>query len=155
MRKPNIENAVRQTRSVLECGDLSSSLPTSPRDRFLNPEGIEYFSPGLRGTSYPGSCPQRHRNPERVASNRSSCDMAGGNGCNPFRVERHCGPVSQGSSRTRNPGLSAGIPLGFKRPQPRLVGHAKDLSPHSKTWRRAGARNSIRFNARSSCELHC
>ena len=30
-----------------------------------------------------------------------------------------------------------------------------DKSPHSKTWRPFGARNVLRFNARSSRELHC
>jgi hypothetical protein len=33
-----------------------------------NPKGIESFSPGLRGTSYPGVRIRRHHNPERVAS---------------------------------------------------------------------------------------
>ena len=33
-----------------------------------NPEGIPSFSPGLRGTSYPGLIVARFLNPERVAS---------------------------------------------------------------------------------------
>jgi hypothetical protein len=33
----------------------------------INPNGIEAFSPGLRGTSYPGDSGENH-NPERVES---------------------------------------------------------------------------------------
>jgi hypothetical protein len=35
---------------------------------FANPKGIESFSPGLRGTSYPGVRIQKIHNPERVES---------------------------------------------------------------------------------------
>jgi hypothetical protein len=42
-----------------------------------NPEGIESFSPGLRGTSYPGSEPSKIPNPERVAPNRSRTTVPG------------------------------------------------------------------------------
>jgi REP element-mobilizing transposase RayT len=34
-----------------------------------NPNGIQSLSPGLRGTSYPGSVPNKNHNPERVESN--------------------------------------------------------------------------------------
>ncbi len=43
-------------------------------------------------------------------------------GCNPFRVGLVRHPVSQGSSKTRNPGLNDAIPLGLK------------LTRRNKTW---------------------
>ena len=42
-----------------------------PAARF-NPKGIASQSPGLRGTSYPGSTPPKDHNPERVAPMRGT-----------------------------------------------------------------------------------
>jgi folylpolyglutamate synthase/dihydropteroate synthase len=46
-------------------GEFRNEAPVLP---FNNPEGIASFSPGLRGTSYPGFESPRPHNPERVAS---------------------------------------------------------------------------------------
>src|SRR6266581_3273109 len=74
-----------------------------------NPKGIPQQSPGLRGTSYPGIMRPIDDNPERVEAH--------GNG-SATRPQPRWGcetpaTFTQGSSRTRNPGLCCGIPLGF------------------------------------------
>ena len=63
-----------------------------------NPKGIQSFSPGLRGTSYPGLVVAGFLNPERVAA---MVLTVGARGCNPFRVGGLCGRLSQG--RTARP----------------------------------------------------
>src|ERR1035437_3428373 len=53
--------------NVLTFGTMAQlKIPFTP---FRNPNGIPSFSPGLRGTSYPGSVPNKNHNPERVESN--------------------------------------------------------------------------------------
>jgi hypothetical protein len=57
-----------------------------------NPKGIVSFSPGLRGTSYPGYAARVNFNPNGVASFRSR------RGHNPVGVEIFSTDSSQGSS---------------------------------------------------------
>src|SRR5712691_13001436 len=57
------------------------SLPASWMGNGANPEGILQQSPGLRGTSYPGSIASGRANPNGVAS------VGGDHGHNPVGVE--------------------------------------------------------------------
>src|SRR6266853_5822362 len=57
------------------------SLPASWMGNGANPEGILQQSPGLRGTSYPGSIASGRANPNGVAS------VGGERGHNPVGVE--------------------------------------------------------------------
>src|SRR6266478_5157872 len=58
------------------------SLPASWMGNGANPEGILQQSPGLRGTSYPGSIASGRANPNGVAS------VGGERGHNPDGVEK-------------------------------------------------------------------
>ena len=49
-------------------GFQALSLPTSQDRDSVNPKGIASFSPGLRGTSYPGNRIKYHFNPNGVAA---------------------------------------------------------------------------------------
>src|SRR5437016_554035 len=64
----------------------------SPPDFSANPKGIVSSSPGLRGTSYPGSGESECPNPNGVASHRSRQRH------NPVGVDADSTTVSQGSS---------------------------------------------------------
>ena len=59
---------------------------------FRNPNGIESFSPGLRGTSYPGLTDQDAPTPTGLRHTGRA------EGCNPFRVDDVWFTISQGSS---------------------------------------------------------
>src|SRR5262245_50973611 len=79
----------------------------------MNPEGISALSPGLRGTSYPGSNVEISTNPEGVAAITSTRLKKTASNCrNPFGVENIFGTLTQGSA-SRNPGLEAAIPSGL------------------------------------------
>ena len=73
----------------------------------LNPNGIQAFSPGLRGTSYPGSGEWVRANPNGVVSAPSKRRR------NPVGVEIQPGNISQGSSFLATLGLDEAIPLGL------------------------------------------
>ena len=83
----------------------------------FNPERIGALSPGLRVCELPWVGSNRiFLNPERVAPRFHPFSAA----TPRLRAATlsgldHLPHHSQGSSRTRNPGLSDGIPLGFKR----------------------------------------
>ena len=84
---------------------------------FFNPEGIAALSPGLRGTSYPGNA--RHKKPTLKGLKHPYHDPMAleipERAPTPSGLRRIAFVPTQGSSPTRNPGLSAGIPLGFKQ----------------------------------------
>jgi hypothetical protein len=74
-------------------------------------KGVKSFSPGLRGTSYPGISTEEATNSNGVAS-RTTCES----GCNSVGVERYL-DFDPGLLVPRNPGLkdetpSALIPSG-------------------------------------------
>ena len=76
---------------------------------FFNPKGIASVSPGLaRGAPTLGAHRKRFFNPNGVAS--STC----GTTMQPLQGGPRFVRLTQGSSRTRNPGLMDGIPSGFK-----------------------------------------
>ena len=58
--RPDFAGKPRRTRCIFEVGTPRRGIRGEARiafnvARFANPKGIESFSPGLRGTSYPGS----------------------------------------------------------------------------------------------------
>jgi hypothetical protein len=72
-------------------------------------KGLWNPAQGCESASYPGFAVKTGINPERVVANgRVDMDPT------PLGLKQFP-PFSQGSSRTRNPGLKDGIPLGFKR----------------------------------------
>jgi hypothetical protein len=78
------------------------------------PEGIKYFSPGLRVCEVLRS---EIPNPGRVAS------KIGFDRSNPVGVDDFFDSVSQGSSQTRNPGLKDTIPLESQLSRKTLAGY--------------------------------
>ena len=103
----------KDAKSFMERGPAPARIFYGP---FSILKGLEHSAQSCESASYPGSVrgkfPStlkglqhdrsrlRHRPPTRALQ--------------PFQGWTILGPRSQGSSRTRNPGLSAGIPLGFK-----------------------------------------
>jgi hypothetical protein len=101
---------------------LDHVITRQPAGATDNPEGIASLSPGLARTAPTlGASCKMILNPDGVASVRCGrwC-------CNPFRVVISFHAPTQGSSPTRNPGLSAGIPSGFPG---RRAGRAGDDTP--------------------------
>jgi hypothetical protein len=74
-----------------------------------NPKGIVSFSPGLRGTSYPGCERGTEHNPEGVVSTAIRQRH------NPFRVVNYIAGLPRVGARRANPGLNSAIPLGLLR----------------------------------------
>ena len=109
-------------RQVLDCASAHLPLPTTSRRHLLNPNGIPSVSPGLRVRELPWVGGQSQANPERVASRGVDFTTRR---CNPVGVEDLFAARSQGSSRTRNPGLVDSIPLGLAEKQAGVVGKAK------------------------------
>src|SRR6266446_2534745 len=71
-------------------------------------KGLNNSAQGCESASYPGIVSENAHNPEGVAEKPPrSCR------CNPVGVVKHFGDLTQGSSRTRNPGLNYRIPSGF------------------------------------------
>ena len=78
--------------------------------RRANPKGIVSFSPGLRGTSYPGLGNRMYLNPERVESLANVCDATlSGLGKGNLATQ------GRPSLNRANPGLNDPIPSGLKR----------------------------------------
>ena len=79
-------------------------------------KGLEHSAQGCESASYPGSVRGKFPSTlkglqhDRSRLRRRPPTRA----LQPFQGWTILGPRSQGSSRTRNPGLSDGIPLGFK-----------------------------------------
>ena len=74
-----------------------------------NPNGIFSFSPGLRGTSYPGSSQNEYPNPNGVASDSADRATTTPSGLETILLN------TQGSLRKLgNPGLEDAIPLGLE-----------------------------------------
>ena len=105
--RPSLTRANPGLRDPIPLGLLKF---TDLKPLFRNPEGIVSFSPGLRGTSYPGKTCKKKRNPEGVAAKALLGSHSTPSGLAFF------GDYSQGSSSpTRaNPGLRDPIPLGLK-----------------------------------------
>ncbi len=91
--------------------------------------------------AYPGCVVQNDFQPQRgcILSFRRGC-------CNPFRVVNFYPHPTQGSSPTRNPGLSAAIPLGLPGSR---AGRAGDDTPEparkTRLTRGGGRRNVARL----------
>src|SRR5688572_18345151 len=77
----------------------------------MNANGVPSLSPGLERSDYPGFAVRDFHNPEGVVSQRTTPHTATQplQGCRSFLF------LTQGSSRTRNPGLRDGTPLAFPR----------------------------------------
>jgi hypothetical protein len=67
-------------------------MKTNRLELLFNPKGIGSFSPGLRGTSYPGNNAGGIINPNGVASIAPRCCH------NPVGVENYFASTTQGSS---------------------------------------------------------
>lgn len=77
-----------------------------------NPEGIESFSPGLREPSYPGAT---HRTSSTLKGLNGAVTTAAADDATPLGFGIIGVTMTQGSLALRiNPGLSDGIPLGFR-----------------------------------------
>ena len=102
-------------------------LPTSLQRISPNPKGIAPSSPGLRGTSNPGTMEAMRHNPNGVAS--ASHERSH----NPVGVAARPTMFSQGSSCLATLGYCARIPLGFAFGPIKDVGTvAKSRSSRSK-----------------------
>ena len=91
-----------------------SSLRSNGHDLwpFRIPTGFHHSAQGCAAGALPWVMRKKILQPQRGCTFPVTC------GYNPFRVEEISGTLSQGSSRTRNPGLSAAIPLGLKDTEP-------------------------------------
>ena len=74
-----------------------------------NPNGILSFSPGLRGTSYPGASQNECANPNWVASD--SADRAA---TTPLGLKAIFSNTQGSLRKLGNPGLEDTIPLGLE-----------------------------------------
>ena len=122
---PPVRNSALKRRA-LEIGHFGQGRCRQP-----NPEGIQALSPGLRVSATLGSDWFRISNPERVASTRTECS-------NPFQGCRSQMNKRPRVALARNPGLSDGIPLGFRWTRPLQnspAGAASYKCPISRTRR--------------------
>jgi len=95
------------------------SLPTSWVKTCVNPKGILQQSPGLRGTSYPGSIASGRANPNGVES------VGGKRGRNPVGVETRFARFPRVARRLATLGWRAQSLRDWARWQSGLVGHGK------------------------------
>ena len=79
----------------------------------LNPNGIPSSSPGLRGTSYPGSTVKKISNPNGVVSSRVASPMA----ATPLRLMKILIRVPR-VARASQPWAEGRCPVGAKRANP-------------------------------------
>jgi len=121
-----------------------SASPHIFRPVRVNPKGIPSFSPGLRGTSYPGLVVAEFLNPEGVAA---VVLTTGARRCNPFRVDGNAAGASPRVGppapfpRRSNPGLKDAIPSGLAEPTGEEAGNGKPLArTFHNHRRRVGAR---------------
>ena len=104
-------------------------LPTSWQADF-NPEGIVSSSPGLRGTSYPGSWNWKGDQPQRGCLPHRSRP-----GRNPVGVDANLTGISQGSSFLATLGFGAESLWDSQLVATEDVGNGKSGLPHSKASR--------------------
>jgi hypothetical protein len=74
-----------------------------------NPNGIQSFSPGLRGTSYPGSMQRELGNPNGVVSDSTNWAAA-----TPLGLGNILSNTQGSLHKLGNPGLEDAIPLGLE-----------------------------------------
>jgi hypothetical protein len=123
------EGAPISRASVVECGGAPCFLYASS-----NPKGIASFSPGLRGTSYPGISDTNLSNPARVESVAGRCVQ-------PFQGWASFRAQTEGSSCLATLGCCDRIPLGFALCSECAFSRNAEqaTTAHSKTWRTEGA----------------